>query len=280
MRIDILTLFPPMFAGVFDHSIIRRARDAGKVEIVLSDIRGWAEGVHRKVDDRPFGGGPGMVMLCQPVYDAVAAVEAAHPAPATRILMSPAGERLTQGLVRELSRLPRLLLLCGHYEGLDERISVGLGFREVSIGDYVLTGGELPAMVLTDAVVRLLPGVLGNAEGPADESFSDGLLEYPQYTRPRDFRGMAVPDVLLSGNHAAVDRWRREQSLLRTRQRRADLRPETERKEQTPDPREIRETTETQPAEPPSADRPPDKPADAASAENADVGMTPEGGQP
>jgi tRNA (guanine37-N1)-methyltransferase len=223
MRIDILTLFPEMFAGVFDHSIIRRARDAGRAEIVLTDIRAYAEGVHRKVDDRPFGGGPGMVMMCQPVFTAVAAVEAADPRPAARILMSPAGERLHQGLVRELAALPRLLLLCGHYEGVDQRIIDGLGFREVSIGDYVLTGGELPAMVVADAVIRLLPGVLGNEQGAADESFSAGLLEHPQYTRPREFAGMTVPDILFSGHHAEIARWRHRQAEERTRVRRPDL---------------------------------------------------------
>lgn len=225
MRIDILTLFPEMFAGVFDHSIIRRARDAGRAEIVLTDIRAYAEGVHRKVDDRPFGGGPGMVMMCQPVFAAVAAAEAADPRPAARILMSPAGERLHQGLVRELAARPRLLLLCGHYEGVDQRIIDGLGFREVSIGDYVLTGGELPAMVVADAVIRLLPGVLGNEQGAADESFSAGLLEHPQYTRPREFAGMTVPDILFSGHHAEIARWRHRQAEERTRVRRPDLIP-------------------------------------------------------
>lgn len=225
MLIDILTLFPEMFAGVFDHSIIRRARDAGRAEIVLTDIRAYAEGVHRKVDDRPFGGGPGMVMMCQPVYAAVAAAEAADPRPAARILMSPAGERLHQGLVRELAARPRLLLLCGHYEGVDQRIIDGLGFREVSIGDYVLTGGELPAMVVADAVIRLLPGVLGNEQGAADESFSAGLVEHPQYTRPREFAGMTVPDILFSGHHAEIARWRHRQAEERTRVRRPDLIP-------------------------------------------------------
>jgi len=222
LRIDILTLFPEMFAALA-HSIVRRARDAGKVEIVLTDIRAYAEGVHRKVDDRPFGGGPGMVMMCGPMFAAVEAVEAMSPVPALRVLTSPAGKTLNQDTVRHWATLPRLMFVCGHYEGVDERISTGLNLCEVSLGDFVLTGGEIAAMAMVDAVTRLLPGVLGNEAGTVEESFSQGLLEYPQYTRPREFRGMPVPEVLLGGDHAAVAAWRRRQSEQRTRLRRPDL---------------------------------------------------------
>jgi tRNA (guanine37-N1)-methyltransferase len=223
VRIDVLTLFPELLSGAFDHSILRRARDAGLVEIVVTNIRDYSAPPHHKADDRPFGGGPGMVMMCEPAFAAVEAVEAKAAAPSRRILTSPAGRRLDQRLVEELANEPRLLILCGHYEGTDERISDGLKFEEISIGDYVLTGGEPAAAVIVDAVVRLLPGALGNPAGTQEESFRDGLLEYPQYTRPRSFRGMEVPEVLLSGDHAAIARWRKEQSELRTRQRRGDL---------------------------------------------------------
>lgn len=224
MRIDLLTLFPAMLEPVLSASILGRARAAGRVEFVVTDIRDHAEGPHRKADDRPFGGGPGMVLMCGPVFAAVRAVEAADPRPSVRLVMSPAGERLTQDLVRELAVVPRLMILAGHYEGLDERIITGLGFREVSIGDYVLTGGELPALVVADAVTRLQAGVLGNADGPVEESFgAEGLLEHPQYTRPREFEGLAAPEWLFSGDHGAIADRRREESVERTRQRRPDL---------------------------------------------------------
>lgn len=223
MRIDVLTLFPQAIEPFFSTSIIGRARAAGIVSIHCTNIRDFAMDRHRSVDDRPFGGGPGMVMMCQPLFDAVEKVERDEATPATRILLTPQGEKLTQKVVQELASAERLLIICGHYEGFDERIRVGLAPREISIGDYVLSGGEAAAMVLVDAIVRLLPGALGDEQSTHSESFSDGLLEYPQYTRPREFRGMEVPDVLLSGDHAHIETWRREQSLERTQQRRPDL---------------------------------------------------------
>lgn len=223
MRIDVLTLFPEWFQPFVSSSIVGRAAARDLVTVRLTNFRDFADDKHRTVDDRPFGGGPGMVLKCGPVCAAVEHVERETPGEATRILLSPSGERLTQSLVGELARRPRLMLICGHYEGFDERIRQSLSAREISIGDYVLSGGEPAAMVLIDAVVRLLPGALGDEGSSADESFSDGLLEYPQYTRPRDFQGMTVPDVLLSGDHAKIADWRREQSLERTRSRRPDL---------------------------------------------------------
>ena len=223
LRVDILTLFPEMFHPVLGSSILKRAADKGLAEYCLTNLRDYATDAHRSVDDKPFGGGPGMVMMAPVVFDAVADVEQKDPRPATRILLSPQGRPFDQPLAQELSRHPRLLLIAGHYEGFDERITEGLRPLELSIGDYILTGGELPAMVVVDAVVRLLPGALGADQGAADETFADGLIEHPQYTRPRDFRGMAVPDVLLSGNHRAVAAWRLEQRKTRTRQRRPDL---------------------------------------------------------
>ena len=232
MRIDVLTLFPGIFSPVLESSIVGRARSAGIVEIHVHDIREWADNKHRKVDDRPFGGGPGMVMMCQPVFDAVVAVESQDARPATRILLSPQGERLKQATVEELARHPRLLLVAGHYEGVDERIVEELEPREISIGDYVLSGGEVPALVLIDAVVRLLPGVLGHEESAATDSFArrptnglpaKRLLDCPHYTRPRVWRGREVPDVLLGGDHQAVERWRATMMIERTQQRRPDL---------------------------------------------------------
>ena len=218
-----LTLFPEAVEPYFAASIIGRATAAGVVSIHCTNFRAYATDKHGTVDDRPFGGGPGMVLMCEPLFRAVEAIEAADPRPATRILLTPQGEKLTQARVQELAKLPRLLVMCGHYEGFDERIREGLRPLEISIGDYVLSGGEPAAMVLVDAVVRLLPGALGHADSCRDESFSQGLLEYPQYTRPREFRGMTVPEVLLSGDHAQIEKWRREQALERTRQRRPDL---------------------------------------------------------
>ena len=222
-RIDILTLFPEMFGPVLGTSIPKRAAEKELVSYHLTNIRDFATDGHLSVDDRPFGGGPGMVMMCQTMFDAVEAAEAQDPRPATRILLSPQGRVLDQSLVHELADKDRLLLIAGHYEGFDERIVEGLKPLELSIGDYVLSGGELAAMVVIDAVVRLYPGALGAETGAHDESFAEGLLEYPQYTRPREFRGMAVPDMLLSGNHAAIARWRREQREIRTKDRRPDL---------------------------------------------------------
>ncbi|HSI33374.1 MAG TPA: tRNA (guanosine(37)-N1)-methyltransferase TrmD [Tepidisphaeraceae bacterium] len=223
MRIDILTLFPEMFASFIGTSIPKRAAEKGLVSYHLTNIRDFATDAHKSVDDRPFGGGPGMVMMCPTMFDAVAAAEGQDPRPATRILLSPQGRKLDQPLVEELARKDRLLLIAGHYEGFDERIVEGLQPMELSVGDYVLSGGELPAMTVIDAVVRLLPGALGHDQGAEDETFADGLIEYPQYTRPREFRGMKVPDMLLSGNHAAIAKWRLEQRKIRTRQRRPDL---------------------------------------------------------
>ncbi len=223
LRIDILTLFPEMFPPILGTSIPKRAAEKGLVEYHLTNIRDFATDAHKSVDDKPFGGGPGMVMMAPVMFDAVEAVEKRDSRPATRILLTPQGRQFNQDLASEFARKDRLLLIAGHYEGFDERISTGLVPIEVSIGDYVLSGGELAAMVLIDAVVRLLPGALGAEDGAADESFADGLIEHPQYTRPREFRGMSVPDVLLSGNHKAIAQWRLEQRKLRTKERRPDL---------------------------------------------------------
>src|SRR3954471_6008387 len=195
LRVDILTLFPEMFTPVLATSIPKRAAEKGLVEYHLTNIRDFAEGVHKSVDDKPFGGGPGMVMMAPVVFDAVEYVERQDPRPATRILLTPQGRPFDQSLAEALSRHPRLLLIAGHYEGFDERIVEGLRPLEVSVGDYILSGGELAALVVVDAVVRLLPGALGAEDGAADETFAQGLLEYPQYTRPREFRGMEVPPV-------------------------------------------------------------------------------------
>ena len=224
IRIDVLTVFPRMFDGPLDESILRRARERGLAEVRVHDVRDWATDRHRSTDDAPYGGGAGMVMRPEPLFSAAEAVLAEAPEGRREIvLLSPQGELFRQATAKELSQVRHLLLLCGHYEGFDERVRQHLATRELSIGDYVLTGGELPAMVVIDAVVRLLPGALGSDESLDEESHSSGLLEYPHYTRPPDFRGWTVPPVLLSGNHAAIARWRREQSLLRTLERRPDL---------------------------------------------------------
>jgi tRNA (guanine37-N1)-methyltransferase len=223
LRIDILTLFPEMFGPLLGTSIPKRAAQKGLVSYQLTNLRDFATDNHKSVDDRPFGGGPGMVMMCQPMFDAVEAIERLDPRPPVRILLSPQGKVFDQRLAEELATKDRLLFIAGHNEGFDQRIIDGLSPIEVSIGDYVLSGGELAAMVIIDAIVRLLPGALGAEEGAADESFADGLLEYPQYTRPREFRGMSVPDILLSGNHQAIADWRTEQRIQRTKDRRPDL---------------------------------------------------------
>ena len=220
MRIDVLTLFPEMFAGPFSESMLGRAQENGILSIRIHNIRDWADNKHSKCDDYPFGGGAGLVMMAQPIFDAVEAVDPDHEA--HRILLTPRGRLLTTARARKLARCSRLLLLCGHYEGVDERV-MALMDEEVSIGDYILTGGELPAMVLTDCVSRFVPGVLGKGESAEEESFSKGLLEYPQYTRPADFRGMAVPEVLLSGHAANIEKWRHEQALMKTRENRPEL---------------------------------------------------------
>lgn len=210
-RFDVLTLFPGLFEGFLDESILKRALGRGLVEVNRWDIRDWAEGKHRQVDDRPFGGGPGMVLMAPPVVAAVEAVQALGERPGRLLALTPTGRRLDQAWVEELAREPRLVLLCGRYEGFDERIFETLSPEPLSIGDYVLSGGEVAAMVVIDAVMRLIPGVLGDAESAVDESFGpDGGLEYPHYTRPREYRGREVPETLLSGDHAAIARWRRE----------------------------------------------------------------------
>ena len=223
LRIDILTLFPEMFPPILGTSIPKRAAEKGLVEYHLTNFRDFATDAHKSVDDKPFGGGPGMVMMAPVVFDAVEHVEKLDARQATRILLTPQGRQLNQELANEFAKKDRLLLIAGHYEGFDERISTGLVPIEVSIGDYVLSGGELAAMVLIDAVVRLLPGALGAEDGAADESFADGLIEHPQYTRPREYRGMNVPDVLLSGDHRKIAKWKLEQRKLRTKERRPDL---------------------------------------------------------
>lgn len=223
MRIDVLTLFPEMFGGVLGASILGRAAEAGLLEFHVHDIRAYTENKHKKADDYPFGGGAGLVMMAQPIFDCMEAVCAMDARPARRILLTPRGRLLSTNRARALAAQERLVLLCGHYEGVDERV-MAIVDEELSIGDYVLTGGELPAMVLIDCVSRFIPGVLGCEESAQDESHAgDGLLEYPQYTRPAEFRGMRVPEVLLSGHHANIQAWRREASLEKTRQMRPEL---------------------------------------------------------
>ena len=220
MKIDVLTLFPAMFAGPLDESIIKRARDAGLLDLTIHQLRDYTHDRHKTVDDRPFGGGPGMLLKPEPIFEAVEKIAREK----TRvILMSPSGRPFTQAIARELAQLDDLLFVTGHYEGFDERIREELADDELSIGDYVLTNGALPVMVVVDAVTRLLPGVLGDDESSSDESFSGAQLEYPHYTRPAEFRGLKVPDVLLSGNHAEIAKWRAEQAKLRTNKRRPDL---------------------------------------------------------
>ena len=215
-----LTLFPGMFAGPLDESIVKRAREAGLLELTLHNLRDYAHDRHRTVDDRPFGGGPGMLLKPEPLFEAVEKLAR----DTTRvILLSPSGRAFNQAIARELAQLDDLLLISGHYEGFDERVREQLADDELSIGDYVLTNGALPAMVIVDAVTRLLPGALGDDTSAHEESFSHGLLEYPQYTRPAEFRGMKVPEVLLSGNHAQIAKWRAEQANARTKERRPDL---------------------------------------------------------
>jgi len=223
LRIDVLTLFPELFEPVLKCSMLGIAACKGLVRYHLHNIRDYSLDKHHKVDDRPYGGGPGMVMKCEPVFHAYEAVRAMDERPGRLVLLTPQGRRFDQSMGREFVAAGRLLLLCGHYEGFDERIRIGLPAEEVSIGDYVLSGGEIAAMVIIDVVVRLVPGVLGHEESAQQDTFSDGLLEHPQYTRPAEYRGMKVPEVLLSGNHAAIEKWRSEQATLRTRARRQDL---------------------------------------------------------
>lgn len=220
MKIDVLTLFPEMFSGVLGASMLGRAQERGILEFGLHNIRAYSQSKHKNTDDYPFGGGAGMVMMPQPIFSCLDTVDRDHTA--LRIVLTPRGETLTTAMARDLARQEHLLLLCGHYEGIDERAMAQMD-REVSIGDYVLTGGELPAMVLIDCVSRFIPGVLGSSESAEDESFSAGLLEYPQYTRPAEYQGMAVPEVLLSGNHAHIARWRRQEAFRLTLKRRPEL---------------------------------------------------------
>ncbi|MBI2957770.1 MAG: tRNA (guanosine(37)-N1)-methyltransferase TrmD [Chloroflexi bacterium] len=234
MRLDILTLFPEMFAPVFSHSIMGRAIERNLVDIRTRNFRDYAHDRHRTVDDYPYGGGSGMVLKPEPLFEAVEAVLAEWPAGTSMggamrrkiVLLTPQGRRFTQEIARDLASLDHLVMVCGRYEGVDERVREHLATDEISIGDYVLSGGELPAMVVAEAVVRLLPGVLGSAESAEDDSFSAGLLQFPQYTRPPDFRGWRVPDILLSGNHEEIARWRHGQALSRTVSKRPDLLPE------------------------------------------------------
>lgn len=223
MKISILTLFPEMCNAYLSESIIGRARSAGKVQIECVDIRDYTKDKHRRVDDTPYGGGMGMIMQVDPVYDCFQAICEKDGTVPHLIYLTPQGKTLTQKRVVELSKLDNIALLCGHYEGIDERVIEELQPEEISVGDYVLTGGELPALILADSVSRMLPGVLSNDECLEEESHFNSLLEYPQYTRPYEWRGRKVPDVLLTGHHANVDKWRREQSLKRTAERRPDM---------------------------------------------------------
>jgi len=220
MKFDVVTLFPPMFVGPLDLSIVGRAREAGVLDLKIHDLRDWTHDRHKTVDDRPFGGGPGMVLKPEPIFEAVESLKG----PETRVILtSPGGRPFSQAVAAELAVLPHVLLVCGSYEGFDERIRDHLADDELSIGDYVLTNGALPAMVIIDAVTRLLPGALGDEASATEESFSDGLIEYPQYTRPAEFRGWSVPEALMSGNHAEIAKWRHRQAMSRTAVRRPDL---------------------------------------------------------
>jgi tRNA (guanine37-N1)-methyltransferase len=225
MRFDVLTLFPEIFSGYLSQSLLNLAIERGLVEVRLSNIRDWAKGRHKVVDDRPFGGGPGMILKVEPVVECVEEVRAGDPDPGHLVMLTPQGRRLTQPIVEELADHKRLMLLCGRYEGFDDRVRQILQPDELSIGDFIVGGGEVAAMVVIDAVIRLVPGVLGHEESAANDSFSGDhrLLEHAQYTRPREFRGLTVPEVLLGGNHEEIARWRLEQSLLKTSERRADL---------------------------------------------------------
>ena len=220
MRIDVITLFPAMFAGPLDVSIVQRARTMGLLDLHIHNLRDYTHDRHKTVDDRPFGGGPGMVLKPEPVFEAV---EAIRKPGAKVILFAPAGEKFSQSHARSLAKEQELVMICGSYEGVDERVRESLVDLELSVGDYVLTNGGLPAMIVIDAVTRLLPGALGDDESSLDESFSHGTLEYPHYTRPAEFRGMKVPEILMSGHHAEIAKWREEQSRIRTAQRRPDL---------------------------------------------------------
>lgn len=224
MRFDLLTLFPDLFDSYLQQSLLKKGIERGLIEVHRWNFRDYATDKHQSVDDRPYGGGPGMLICCQPVFDCVEQVQAQGNAPGRLIMLSPQGRRLDQSLVHELAEARRLVLLCGRYEGFDERIRLGLKPLEISVGDFITNGGEVPAMLVIDAVMRLVPGVLGDETSSKYDSFAEtGMLEYPQYTRPREFRGMSVPDVLLNGNHQEIAEWRRRASLQRTKELRADL---------------------------------------------------------
>lgn len=227
MRFDVLTLFPEIFNGYLQQSLLKLAIERGLVDVQLWNFRDFTTNKHGKVDDRPYGGGPGMLINCQPVFECVEHVQAQGGMPGQLVMLTPQGRRLDQRLVEELADCKRLLLLCGRYEGFDERIRLGLNPLEISAGDFIANGGEVPAMLVIDTVIRMVPGVLGDETSNKYDSFAEsGLLEHPQYTRPPEFRGMKVPDILLSGNHQQIARWREEQSHQRTRERRSDLLPE------------------------------------------------------
>jgi len=226
MRIDIITIFPDMFREIFEFGIVRRARESALLSVEVHDLRDWTTDKHRSTDDTPYGGGPGMVMKIEPLVAAVEAVQAASPVEPSRrqvVLLSPRGNPLTQASLGEISQTEHLVLVAGRYEGVDERFLLATGASEISIGDYVLSGGEIPAMVMVDAITRLLPGAISDPQSAENDSFSHGLLDYPHYTRPSEFRGLTVPEVLLSGNHAAVDEWRRQRALADTKERRPEL---------------------------------------------------------
>lgn len=225
MQIDIVTIFPKMFAGPFEESILKRAQEKGLVDIKAHDLREWTNDKHKTVDDSPYGGGPGMVMMIEPLYKAVQQLKMENGKLKKRrvILLTPQGKTFDQAKAQELSKIDHLIFICGHYEGVDERVREHLADEEISIGDYVLTGGELPAMIVVDSIVRLIPRVLGKEASLDEESFSNGLLEYPHYTRPETFHDWKVPEILLSGNHAEISKWRKEQALKRTKHRRPDL---------------------------------------------------------
>jgi tRNA (guanine37-N1)-methyltransferase len=249
MRVDVLTLFPGMFPGYLQESLLHKAIQRNLLHVAIHDIRQWSRDKHQKVDDRPYGGGPGMVLKVEPIVESVEAVRRLAPELGRLILLTPQGERLTQSRVVQLAQEPRLILVCGRYEGFDQRVVDLLHPLELSIGDYILNGGEVAAMVVIDTVIRLIPGVLGDESSSQDDSFSrdEGWLESAQYTRPREYRGLAVPEILLSGDHAAIARWRREQSYQRTSQRRADLLLNNQTCDGLPPPR-----GDTLPTEPPS----------------------------
>jgi tRNA (guanine37-N1)-methyltransferase len=224
MRFDIITIFPELFAGFLECGILRRAQNTGLVDIQLVNLRDFTSDRHRSVDDRPYGGGEGMVLMPRPLFEAVEHCrEKAQPASPKVVLLTPQGRTWSQQLAEEFTSIPHIILMCGRYEGVDQRVVDCLVDREISIGDFVTTGGEIPAMVLIDSIVRLLPGALGNRDSACNESFSSGLLDYPQYTRPASFRGMAVPEVLLSGDHARIEIWRRKQAMEKTLQKRPEL---------------------------------------------------------